>query len=620
LQKTYKSPKNSVFQILIFLAILLFLIRPIITQKTGNYQYPQLNIIIDNTESMQINQITKQPLIKISDEIYDEIKKQYAGKINLLKFDNSLNDYEITLAEQENNNIKNLIISDFNFNIPQTFNNRNSYFFHIFDETMTNLINLQNIEYEQSENNYNFKLKISVLSAGEYTLTIEDLKTKKNINSKKLKFNKIGNFEIDYQFQKNINSAQFLKFSVQSSAKAEDILIDNHLIAALPDTSKKNKVLVICNIPDWDFAFFNRNLNSLKALEIDYYYQNLPDINKQLKDYQKNYDLLILFKPNFSKITNFLKSIILESGAFKIKKILYFTGTNKNIVSQDLLNLLNLKLNNPPILENKIITAEHSINSFIMPFIDWQNLPPLDKMLNLTIINNPYIVRLQTINDSAPILIQQQNSDNLISIIFTGSGFYKWEFFSGLFNNDNIIFKTFWCNIIDYLLTHNQPDELKITGNPSNLIFHKFDNVNLELSRSDFIKKNSANLKILHYFDNDSSYIDISKTNKIPTDKIGMNTLSAKFKFQNKDASDKFEYYVDNRITEKNIFDSENIKNSLSEKNNYFTLKMRGYFVENINNIIKPVENLKTFDITHNFYYLIFIIMLFSINWFLLKK
>ncbi|HON57144.1 MAG TPA: hypothetical protein PLJ38_09005, partial [bacterium] len=98
------------------------------------------------------------------------------------------------------------------------------------------------------------------------------------------------------------------------------------------------------------------------------------------------------------------------------------------------------------------------------------------------------------------------------------------------------------------------------------------------------------------------------------------NTLSAKFKFQNKDASDKFEYYVDNRITEKNIFDSENIKNSLSEKNNYFTLKMRGYFVENINNIIKPVENLKTFDITHNFYYLIFIIMLFSINWFLLKK
>ncbi|MBP7653686.1 hypothetical protein KA977_09705 [Candidatus Dependentiae bacterium] len=490
---------------------------PVLKIKSGLKTFPDPVILVDDSSSMLNLTGDKKTRLEKTQQLISEIKKKTGLKFSEFNFSDFNTENQITaLSELEKIVIPEksftVVLSDFNSAIPLNSDMKNKLLskginFHCIDGEPLNYVKISDVFYEKNKSDESFlklKLKIQVYYPENYTVSL--FERNKLISIKDISLTKTGEHEIilDYDTKKNLSSHLFFKFVINISnknAKTENIIIDNEYNLAVENNIKKNRILCVVNTPDWDFAFFNRLLSKYSSTEISYYHQTLKNINQPISSYSGKYDLIILFKPDFNFLPAQIINMILNKTSGK-STILYFTGTREN--NFNTLNSVKqfFKLNtqkNIAIQKNHILKQAVHNGGLFLPIIDWNKYPPFDSMLRLYSPTES-IQYISDISDSSPVLFEI-NNEKTLSLVFTVSGFYKWQFNEGLMSGNSNEIPYFWNSIITYLLNKSIQDDLLIIPSKPLYLYEKFEKAEFEIILSENLKKYSNQLTASHYTD-----------------------------------------------------------------------------------------------------------------------
>lgn len=635
--KQRKSAFIFLIQLILTLMILLFILRPELKIKSGVPVNPEIAVLLDDSKSM-LNLIAgKKSRLESAKTIIDLLKQnQIDFKIyNFSDFKtesgfSALNELEKN-ANPENTFLA--VFSDFNADFgtladyeKKKFNGIN---FHCVDSEPLNFVNLAEALYEKNESKdgrLKFNLKIQVYLEGVYSISL--FERNKLIAVKNLNASTAGSHEISFEYESknNSNPVLFFKFKISSKTEqTENIVIDNEICLALENNVKKNKILLVSGNSDWDFAFFNRILSKYESVETDYYFQNLKNLNPSLSSYSDNYNLVILFKPNLADIPDkILNSILKINGGKSV--VLYFTGSFEKIFggSGQIQNLFRFIPKKNISKTNLVLKQFVQKDGLFLPVMNLNDYPPLDSMLKLS-PGPEYIHYICDASDSSPLLFEIKG-EKLSAIVFTGSGFYKWQFNQGIMSENSGEFAYLWNSVLTYLLNKSAKDEILIKPLKSKYIYERFENSEFDVILSENLKNNFKDLKLTHYAENKTKneirFVKDSLDNFLPTDSTGLNRIEASLSVTNltRPVISSFEYAVDYSSLEKNSnLKIERVKSQYFKNQDYYNFSDSDSFVKKFKTFIKPRHSHLTLKIAQNPYFLSAFIIIFCFHWFLLK-
>ena len=342
-----KKNKNKIIlmcRTLSSLMLAALLLNPVMEKVSSKINQPDLAVILDDSDSMR-NFISKSETRGSGlNKLVEDLKKNYASAPVVYR----LSDFKTeSLSAAADEIVKKsdpqktffAILSDFegvNSNIPQ--NIQNYVLFHCSGETNLNFVRIINVSIKKSNednkqetleknsdaNKLDFTIKAMFYMPETYRIELSE--RGRTLSFKDIQIKQPGEQTLNFTYSgKKKDTISFYDFKIKCSGKNMEYQITDNLYSiAVEPVNKKHSILCVSSSADWDFMFFNRHLKKLMSASIDYY---MPKTDRPLNNFNfKNYNLIILFKPDFKSIPKFLADRIFESVNSGKTSLIFFTG------------------------------------------------------------------------------------------------------------------------------------------------------------------------------------------------------------------------------------------------------------------------------------------------------
>lgn len=631
-----------VLKLLSFFLLLLLLINPKITIETISKEKPILNILVDNSLSIDFFK-EKENVRNILSKFKNNTSLNQQFNIQEYNFGSSLqNNDSLTFSDKNTNIYKALdgvnnlntkkitpiiLISDGN----QTLGSDYEYYKSknpIYPVLIGDTIKYVDLKISQiNVNKYSFinnKFPVEVILnyEGREKITSQFIiqNKGKTVFRKNISFSQNeSSVIIKTNIFSNNEGVQFYKAFLKP-LNTEKNKTNNEKTFSVDVINDQTKVLILSSVVHPDIGALK---NAIQTNKQNIVHTALIDNFKgKLLDYQ----LIILLQPNeaFDKILNIIQD----------KKInfLLISGSNTNWT---FLNSKNLGISKNAIdqLENYRAIYNQNYLTFFQEDIGFNSFPPLTDKFGKIIFNKAYQTLIaQNINGikTQEPLIGTFNDDGQKVGFILGEYIWRWRSNSFLQSNSFLEFDSFVGNLIQYLASNKKRTRLKLSAEPLYDINskvnitafytdenYKFDNrANLEI----LIKnKNSHKIKKLPFSLKGTSY-QISLENLESGDYIYTVTVSGQ------NISKKGEF----KVTDFNIeeqFTNANIKKLMQLANQnkgrlYFknsTDSLISELLSNDNYYITQKQNIKEKSLLDWKWVLFLIILFLAVEWFVRK-
>ena len=484
-QYYYKENQKSKYHLLlavlryfsIFLLLVLF-INPKTNIKRFENIKPKLNILVDNSSSIQ----------------YTGQEEQVKSLVNKFKLNNDLNerfaiDY-YAFSEQITKQ------DSFPFNQPETnilkslqsiatLNSENiapvvlitdgnqtqgsSYEFYRSKQQIFPVIAGDTVQYDDLQisqvnvNRYttlNNKFPVEVFMLYDGNEPVDSRLTVRQNNN--ILFTRTVGFTQD----KNSQNIQFYlpattvgihnyNISITPLPNEKDILNNTHNFS-IEVIDEQAKILILSAINHPDISMLKRSIEMNKQRKVEI----INNLNSKIK--YKDYQLVILYQPNnnFNKIFN--EILISDTNLFVI------TGTKTDWKS---LNQSQPFFTRSSINKTEDYAAVFNLNfdEFIIKDIDFNDFPPLEDYFGLVQFSVPMkpILFQKIVNyETKDPLLATFSVQNRRGAVLFGENIWKWRMYSRVSKQSFVEFDTFFDQLIQYLSSAKRTSQLEINYKP----------------------------------------------------------------------------------------------------------------------------------------------------------
>jgi hypothetical protein len=366
--------------------------------------------------------------------------------------------------------------------------------------------------------------------------------------------------------------------------------------------------------------------------------KNQSDFYEGPIDYNKFGDLSLIFLMGFPSAqvnNNILESISSRNKDFKIP-VLFFAQKNTDYMRLESLNEFTpLSITRPSGGENLITLKSTGAVFFKENMQGIENTPQIFKNVSGIIPKTGSIVLVTDRTSGEPILITNKSANNN-STAFLGYGIWRWGL-NDKTNNEKIA-ETFILSVINGTLSMNKKEKLIVEPEKNVFDYTEPVTIKAEVYDNNYNKMTGAKVKanILKYNgsivtkDIEFSYIDNKYQANISSLPPGDYTIEAEaYTNDNLYAKNSSRFLADTLTTEylttKSDFNQLRTISQNTAGEFYNNKSSFANFKEKLSNIKKESSqkvsvSTKSYNLWENKYILIFIILLFSVEWFLRKR
>lgn len=622
----------------LFFLFILF-INPKISIKTQKTEKPILNLLIDNSKSIDYLK-QKENILATVKTILDDNELSEKFEINAFQFAediilldsltntksqtniaNSLIELEKTTKSQ---NKLALLLSDGNQTFGVDYKNYKSktpiYPIVFGDTTKFDDIYIQQVnvnKYTYLDNEFPVEVFVSLKGNSSVTSNVSIKSRGKLLSKKQILLTKNSSKRIEFVLSSKEKGNQFYTVEV-SKLKNEKNLRNNTKNFAIETIDEKSKTLLISNILHPDIGTLKRSIQSNKKRTV---------IIKKTNDVEslESFQSIILYQPDsqFDLIFKMIK----ESS----KNVFIITGGKTDY---DFLNGQNIGFEKNTIPDIEKTTPIY--NSNFLPFqqedIGFENFPPLKDVFGEVNITGNYNIllnqRLNGIETNQPLLLTISN--NFKTVILFGEGIWQWRSSSFLSKNSFESFDNFINNIIQYINNNSKKNRLEVEVNPIhfsnqsiNFSAYFFDE-NFQFDKSATLKlylKNLNTEELLEFpFSNMSTFYSV-KLDNIDTGTYEYTVKETRSNIMYTSKLEVLQVDIESQFINANLSDLNTLANNSNGKiyfpNQVSILKESLLKNSSYKGVIKFIKDEKS--LLEWWHYLLFVITCFSSEWLLRK-
>ena len=622
--------------------LLLLIINPKITTTTLENSKPTLSILVDNSKSISffneqqnvidfISKLKNNKDLSAKFNFEDFIFSKALAVSDSLSFKGKSTNIHKAISDLNNlNNGKNapiLLLTDGNQTIGSAYEYTNSTQ-TIYPIVFGDTANYKDLKISQvNVNKYSYiKNKFPVEILLNYDGD-ENVKTKfvifnndKKVFSKNLQFSKSDNSQIITTNLTSVKEGNNYYTAKIQKIKGEKNTNNNTKNFSVEVIDEQTKVLLLTSVLHPDIGAIKKAIESNKQRSLE-----ISIINK-FKGKLTDFQLIILYQPN-----NLFKSVLNKIKQFNLNSLVV-TGEDSdwNFINKQQIGFTKKAINQT---ENYGAVYNPSFLTFLQKDIGFNEFSLLkDKFGAITFYKEHQDLLLQSINGlelQQPLIAVLEQNKHKTAVIF-GEGIWKWRASSFLSSNSFQEFDQFIGSLVQYLSSKKKRDRLVINSEnlyPANTI------VNISAFYSD---KN-------YQFDERAS-LEIAITNKetkkvvkLPFSLINNsyqiaieNLDSGNYIFKVLVVGQNIIKYGSFKITDYNI--EEQFTNSNVQKLKNLAVKVGGkvFFKDEVASLSKKLledkryytiqkSSLKEQNLIDCHWFLIFVISLFSAEWFIRK-
>ena len=622
--------------------LLLLIINPKITTITLENSKPTLSILVDNSKSISFFN-EQQNVIDFISELKNN--KDLAAKFNFedfifskaLAFSDSLSfkgkTTNIHKAISDLNNLNNgknapiLLLTDGNQTIGSAYEYTNSAQ-TIYPIVFGDTVNYKDLKISQvNVNKYSYiknKFPVEVLLNYDGD---ENVKTKfvifngaKKVFSKNLQFSKSDNSQIITTNLTSVKEGNNYYTATIQKIKGEKNTNNNTKNFSVEVIDEQTKVLLLTSVLHPDIGAIKKAIESNKQRSLDVFF--VDKFKGELTEFQ----LIILHQPN-----NLFKSVLNKIKQFNLNSLVV-TGEDSdwNFINKQQIGFTKKAINET---ENYGAVYNPAFLTFLQKDIGFNEFSLLkDKFGAITFYEEHKDLLLKSINGlelQQPLIAILDQNKYKMGVIF-GEGIWKWRASSFLISNSFQEFDQFIGSLVQYVSSKKKRDRLVINSEnlyPANTI------VNISAFYSDknyqFDERASLEIAITNK--------DTKKVVKLPFSLINNsyqiaieNLDSGNYIFKVSVVGQNIIKYDSFKITDYNI--EEQITNSNVQKLKKLAEKVGGkvFFKDEVASLSKKLledkryytvqkPSIKEQNLIDWHWFLIFVISLFSAEWFIRK-
>lgn len=641
--------------------VLSLIIAPVIKHKENIIQKPIIAILQDNSSSLLLTKDSnfyKDNYLKNLEHVRDELSENYDVKIisfgsqskeilsNKIKSDILYNDFATDISEcllkvndkYSNSNLSSIILcSDGIINKGNNpLNTIKDLQVPIYTIAMGDTTIRKDLAI--SETRYN---RIAYLN-NKFPLEIIALAQKANANSSIIRVKKDGKTLFEDKF--NIDNDNFSK-SFTSILSADKVGIQRYTISleilkneqTIENNSRdifievldsRQKVLILAASAHPDISAIKQSIESNENYEVDSYLYNQSP--KEIKDY----NIVILHQlpsnnPEHVKVINRIK----ESGI----PILYIIGSQTNLSYFNSLST-GINISNTRVSSNEVSASFNPNFTYFSLSKETENIlpmfPPLispfGKITSSPITQSLANQKIGSINTNYPLIAYSNNTNQRVGVIF-GEGFWRWRLQNYLINQTHNQTNEIIHKSIQYLASKVDKSRFRVICNN---VFAENQSIimDAELYNDSYELVNEPEVNLTITNKSGKKYpFTFSKTSNayhlicgiLPSGKY---TYTAKTNYGGKVFSASGIFHVSTQNTEAiSLVADHNLLFNISNLTSAKMLYPRD--VEKIIDLLKERTDIKPIihqNIIHHklidlWWYLLIIVLIFSIEWFLRK-
>ena len=622
--------------------LLLLIINPKITTITLENSKPTLSILVDNSKSISffneqqnvidfISKLKNNKDLSAKFNFEDFIFSKALAVSDSLSFKGKSTNIHKAISDLNNlNNGKNapiLLLTDGNQTIGSAYEYTNSTQ-TIYPIVFGDTANYKDLKISQvNVNKYSYiknKFPVEVLLNYDGD---ENVKTKfvifngdKKVFSKNLQFSKSDNSQIITTNLTSVKEGNNYYTAKIRKIKGEKNTNNNTKNFSVEVIDEQTKVLLLTSVLHPDIGAIKKAIESNKQRSLE-----ISIINK-FKGKLTDFQLIILYQPN-----NLFKSVLNKIKQFNLNSLVV-TGEDSdwNFINKQQIGFTKKAINQT---ENYGAIYNPSFLTFLQKDIGFNEFSPLkDKFGAITFYKEHQDLLLQSINGlelQRPLIAVLEQNKHKMAVIF-GEGIWKWRASSFLSSNSFQEFDQFIGSLVQYVSSKKKRDRFVINSEnlyPANTI------VNISAFYTD---KN--------YKFNERASLEIAITNKetkkvvkLPFSLINNsyqialeNLDSGNYIFKVSVVGQNIIKYGSFKITDYNI--EEQFTNSNVQKLKKLAVKVGGkvFFKDEVASLSKKLledkryytvqkSSLKEQNLIDCHWFLIFVISLFSAEWFIRK-
>ncbi|SDG86587.1 hypothetical protein SAMN04488027_10974 [Psychroflexus sediminis] len=525
----------ALFRFLSFFLLGLLLINPEIEVTSYSLEKPKLVFAVDNSESIkhlsdpsEINSFVEQlRQDKELNESYDMDFIKFGSDLKPLSDTLSFNEtstniskaitYANTLEKPETTfalitDGNQTLGEDYNF---KSFNSKLSSNILVvgdttsFKDTKIDLVNVNNYAY--LKNKFPVEVFVSQNSSESTNQTLKVSQDGKIIKEKTLEIPSKGSVRTEFLLSADAVGIKVLKVELEPLSEEKN-KSNNHKKAALEVIDSRSKILLLSDLLHPDIGFFNRVLETSKALEFDY--KSTDEI-----DEISEYDLVIFYQPQASSL-----NLINQA---KDNSINHFIIGGSH-TDYSVLNSLNLGFQKELILSTEAYTPilNPDFSLFLVNNLNFNSYPPLKDKFGDVQLNQNYSVllkkQLNGIEIESPLWIFNIDKTAKQSILF-GENIWRWRAKYFVENSSFTKFDQTFQKIIQFLAQSKSKNTIRVNVKPiinsgeNQFLKVKYYNENFESdTRFDFDIKlensETGEVKALRLLKGEEDYMfDLSK-------------------------------------------------------------------------------------------------------------
>jgi hypothetical protein len=465
--------------------LLLLIINPKITTTTLENSKPILSILVDNSKSISffneqqnvidfISKLKNNKNLSSKFNFEDFIFSKALAVSDSLSFTGKSTNIQKAISDLNNlNNGKNapiLLLTDGNQTIGSAYeytNSKQTIYPIVFGDTL----NYKDLKISQvNANKYSYiknKFPVEVLLNYDGD---ENVKTKfvifngdKKVFFKNLQFSKSNNSQIITTNLTSVKQGNNYYTATIQKIKGEKNTNNNTKNFSVEVIDEQTKVLLLTSVLHPDIGAIKKAIESNKQRSLE-----ISIINK-FKGKLSDFQLIILYQPN-----NLFRSVLSKIKQFNLNSLVV-TGEDSdwNFINKQQIGFTKKAINET---ENYGAVYNPSFLTFLQKDIGFNEFSPLkDKFGAITFYKEHQDLLLQSINGlelQQPLIAVLEQNKHKMAVIF-GEGIWKWRASSFLSSNSFQEFDQFIGSLVQYVSSKKKRDRLVINSEnlyPSNTI------------------------------------------------------------------------------------------------------------------------------------------------------
>ena len=622
--------------------LLLLIINPKITTITLENSKPTLSILVDNSKSISffneqqnvidfISKLKNNKDLSAKFNFEDFIFSKALAVSDSLSFKGKSTNIHKAISDLNNlNNGKNapiLLLTDGNQTIGSAYEYTNSTQ-TIYPIVFGDTANYKDLKISQvNVNKYSYiknKFPVEVLLNYDGD---ENVKTKfvifngaKKVFSKNLQFSKSDNSQIITTNLTSVKQGNNYYTATIQKIKGEKNTNNNTKNFSVEVIDEQTKVLLLTSVLHPDIGAIKKAIESNKQRSLDVFF--IDKFKCKLSDFQ----LIILYQPN-----NLFKSVLNKIKQFNLNSLVV-TGEDSdwNFINKQQIGFTKKAINQT---ENYGAIYNPSFLTFLQKDIGFNEFSPLkDKFGAITFYKEHQDLLLQSINGlelQRPLIAVLEQNKHKMAVIF-GEGIWKWRASSFLSSNSFQEFDQFIGSLVQYVSSKKKRDRFVINSEnlyPANTIVnisafytdknYKFnERASLEIAITN--KETKKVVKLPFSLINNSYQIALENLDSgnyiFKVSVVGQNIIKyGSFKIT--------DYNIEEQFTNSNVQMLKNLAIKVGGevffKNEAASLSKKLFEDKRYYTVQKSI--LKEQNLIDCHWFLIFVISLFSAEWFIRK-